>query len=94
MNLREIYLEIHPEEIAYVNAIFESYEGVGVVRTMDRKKALVVVLVVDDFSSTARAILSSLEKEIYLKEVPRPAEIGEDWLLQELKVQGLKSSRA
>lgn len=92
MNLHEIYLELRPEDIAYVNAIFESYEGVGIVRTMDRKKALVVVLVLGDFLSTARSILTSLENDIPLNQVPRPAEIGEDWLLKELKVEGLKGT--
>ncbi|MBI2360424.1 MAG: DUF4911 domain-containing protein, partial [Deltaproteobacteria bacterium] len=42
MELHEIYLAIHPKDIAYVKFIFESYEGVGVVRTVDRKKSIIV----------------------------------------------------
>jgi hypothetical protein len=99
----QIYLEIRPEEIAYVKFVFESYEGVGIIRTVlrqaqhgersrtiDRKKAVIVALVVDDFLPVARAILDSLKREISLTEIPPPADIGDDWLMQELKVEGLK----
>ncbi len=84
MNLHEIYLEIRPEDIAYVKFIFESYEGVGIIRTIDRKKAVIVLMAVQDFLGTARCILDSLKKEVPLTEVPQPTEIGDDWLLNEL----------
>ncbi len=106
MELLEIYLEIRPEDIAYVKFIFESYEGVGIVRTVlrqaqhrtssepqsnseqsrtvGRAKAIIAVLVVDDFLEVARAVLASLKKDVPLAEVPRPEEIGDDWLMREL----------
>lgn len=86
MNLHEIYLELRPEDIAYVKFIFESYEGVGIIRTVERKKAVIVLLVVDDFLNVARSILDSLQKEVPLMEIPRPDDIGDDWLLRELAV--------
>lgn len=87
MSLHEIYLEIPPEEIAYVKFIFESYEGVGIIRTVERKKAVIVLMAMDDFLSTARSILTSLKNEVSLTEIPRPAEIGEDWLLRDLATE-------
>jgi len=97
MSLSEIYLELPPEEIAYVKFIFESYEGVGIIRTVlrqaqhseqsrtvDRKRAVIVLLAVDDFIGTARAILASLKDAVPLVEIPRPPQMGEDWLLREL----------
>ena len=86
MDLHEIYLELRPEDIAYVKFIFESYEGVGIIRTVERKKAVIVLLVVDDFLNVARSILDSLQKEVPLIEIPRPDDIGDDWLLRELAV--------
>ena len=86
MDLQEIYLELRPEDIAYVKFIFESYEGVGIIRTVERKKAVIVLLVVDDFLDVARSILDSLQKEVPLMEIPRPDDIGDDWLLRELAV--------
>ena len=45
----EIYLELPPADIAFVKFILESYEGVGVMRTIDRTKALVVLMIAADF---------------------------------------------
>jgi hypothetical protein len=87
MDIREIYLVIRPEDIAYVKFIFESYEGVGIIRTVDRKKATIVLLVVDDFVEVARHILTSVKSEVPLTEIPRPPDTGDDWLMNELATE-------
>ena len=87
MELHDIYLELPSEQIAYVKFIFESYEDVGIIRTVDRKKAIIVLLAMDDFLESARAILASLEKEIPLRQIPRPLSISDDWLMAELAVE-------
>ena len=84
MDLQEIYLEIAPEHIAYVKFIFESYEEVGIIRTADRKKAIIVLLAMRDFVDTAGKILDSIKKEIPLAEIPRPADLTDDWFMVEL----------
>jgi uncharacterized protein DUF4911 len=85
--VQDIYLETSPEDIAYIKFIFESYEEVGIIRTVDRKKSIIVLLAMDDFLDTARGILESLEREVPLIEVPRPAHIGDDWLMAELAAE-------
>ena len=87
MNWREIYLEIAPEDIAYVKFILESYEGVGIIRTVDRKKAIIVLLATDSFLSTARELVNALKQEIGLAEVARPADLSDDWLMSELATE-------
>ena len=87
MNLHEIYLEIPPEDIAYVKFIIESYETVGIIRTVDRRKAVIVFLVVEDFLPVARGLVAALHDEIQLREIPRPPEVGDDWLMNELAVE-------
>ena len=87
MELHEIYLEIRPEDIAYVKFIFESYESVGIIRTVERKKAVIVLLAVGDFLDVARSILTSLKNEVPLAEIPRPDDIGDDWLMRELATE-------
>jgi hypothetical protein len=84
MELRDIYLETLPEHIAYVKFIFESYEEVGIIRTIDRKKAIIVLLAMDDFLDTARSILDALKRDVALVEIPRPADVGDDWFMTEL----------
>ncbi len=87
MELHEIVLETPPEHIAYVKFIFESYEGVGIIRTVDRKKAIIVLLVAPDFTTVARRILQSLCRDLPLREIPRPVDMGADWLMAELATE-------
>lgn len=87
MELRDIYLEISPEHIAYIKFIFESYEEVGIIRTVDRKKAIIVLLAMSDFLDTARQILQSLKSEIPLREIARPTESNDDWFMAELAAE-------
>ena len=87
MHLREIFLDLLPEDIAYLKFIIESYEGVGIVRTVDQKRAIVDLLVVEDFMQTALSILASLQQEVSFAEIPRPPDIGEDWLLREMATE-------
>jgi len=47
----------------------ESYEGIGVMRTIDRAAARVVLIVAADFERDARAILESLRHEVPWEEV-------------------------
>lgn len=75
-----IYLSLPPREIAYVKFVFESYEGVGVVRTLDRRAATLVVLVAPDFLPDARAAIDALVAEGACHEVGPPAGFDGDWL--------------
>jgi hypothetical protein len=84
MELQALYLATPPQHIAYIKFIFESYEEVGIIRTVDRKKAVIVLLVVTDFVDTAHNILDSLKQEVPLAEIPRPADVSDDWLMAEL----------
>jgi Domain of unknown function (DUF4911) len=85
--MQEFYLEVAPEHIAYIKFIFESYEEVGIIRTVDRKKAIIVLLAMNDFVAVARAILASLEREVPLREIARPANVQDDWFMVELAAE-------
>ncbi|MET0690195.1 MAG: DUF4911 domain-containing protein [Candidatus Binatia bacterium] len=85
--MQEFYLEVAADHIAYIKFIFESYEEVGIIRTVDRKKAIIVLLAMNDFVGVARAILASLEKEIPLREIARPANVQDDWFMTELAAE-------
>ena len=77
-----IYLSLPPREIAYVKFLFESYEGVGVVRTIDRHRAVLVVLAVPDLEDVARDVVRALTAEGACREVtpeaPLPDLLGPD----------------
>jgi hypothetical protein len=76
-----IFLRLAAVDIALVKFVFESYEEVAVVRTLDRRAAVIVALVSEDFLAVARGIVADLQTRIPLDEIPRPADAGEDWLL-------------
>jgi Domain of unknown function (DUF4911) len=68
-----IYLRVAPRDIALLKFVVESYEGVGIVRTVDPTAAVIVVLVAPDFLATARSILASLAELVVWEEVSKPA---------------------
>ena len=59
-------LEINPREICYFNAIIESYEGLGNLRTINAEKGLVQLWVMPDFQIEALAVVESVAQEIGL----------------------------
>lgn len=79
--LQPLFLRVQPADIALIKFIFESYEGVAVVRTLDRHDAIIVVLVSEDFLDVAREIVRSLHEQVSFEEIPPPSNAGEDWLL-------------
>jgi hypothetical protein len=87
MGLFCIYLELPPEHIAYVKFVFESYEEVGIIRTVDRKNAVIVLLAMPDFIDTARKILDSIKNDVPLREIAPPADMQEDWFMAELSAE-------
>lgn len=79
--LIEVYVRLRPADIAYLKFIFESYETVGFLRTIDPRAAVLVVLLVPDFAEVGLAILDSVAREIELERVAKPADLGDDWLV-------------
>jgi len=75
-----IYLHLPPREIAYVKFLFESYEGVAVVRTLDRHAATLVVLVAPDFTAAVQAVVDTLVAEGACEVTDPPADFDGDWL--------------
>ncbi len=82
--IHPLYLRIAPADIALVKFLFESYEEVGIVRTVDRHTAIIVLLVVEDFLPVARAVLCDLQRQIECPEVEAPPIEIDDWLMREI----------
>lgn len=82
--LQPLFLHVEPSDIALIKFIFESYEGIAVVRTLDRHDAIIVVLVSEDFLEVARRIVQSLHEQVSFEEILPPSGAGDDWLLSVL----------
>jgi hypothetical protein len=76
-----IYLRVRRADITYIQLLIESYEGIGIVRTLDRHAAIIVVLAAPDFTGTVRDVLAEISWQIPCVEIAKPAVASEDWLL-------------
>lgn len=83
MELIDIYLRVERADIALIKCVIESYEELGIVRTIDNTKAIIVLLVVPDFLDDAWAALESLRQHMDWHQVPRPTAY-DDWLMEKM----------
>lgn len=58
---------VRPEDIGFLDATLEAYEGVAVIRTNDRTAGLVEFWVAPDFLSDFWRIVDDLSKEIEME---------------------------
>lgn len=86
-SIQAIYLQVRPVDIALVKFLFESYEEIAIVRTLDRRAAIIVVLVVPDFLPVARAVIAALGTQIDCAEMEAPAVEVDDWLMREIAAE-------
>jgi hypothetical protein len=78
----EIFLRVRRADIAYIKFLIESYEGVGIIRTLDRHAAIIVLLAAPDFAAPVRGIIAAIQQVVPCVEIPRPPVAATDWLLQ------------
>ena len=79
--LEPLFLIIPPQNIVLLKFALESYEGIGVLRTLHRDLAQVVILAVKDTIQTVHGLIASLKEELDIQIIPPPEDISEDWLL-------------
>jgi hypothetical protein len=80
-----IFLKLAPSDIVYLKAILESYDELGVLRTLDQKTGDVVILSLPDQRPELERLLASLANEIsltILDKAPGDQAPG-DWLVDE-----------
>jgi hypothetical protein len=65
-------LLIPPRDIGYFSGTIEAYDGVGLVRTVDPRRAVVEAMVPGDQRETFERILGFLEKQISIEVIARP----------------------
>ena len=68
-----IYLEVPRSQIVLLQVIFESYEGVAIVRTLSPVRSLVSLLFPPTQHATVLAVLHSIAQVIPWRMVPQPS---------------------
>ena len=71
---RAIYLEVPGSAIVLLQAYFESYEGVGIIRTLSVKKSLVCILTTASMFEDCCKILHAIRDQVPWRTVPKPEE--------------------
>ncbi|MCB0319293.1 MAG: DUF4911 domain-containing protein [Bdellovibrionales bacterium] len=58
-----VLLEVSRADIVFLQAIFESYEGLGTVRTMDKSIPVIAILSTQDMMPVVIEVLESLQQQ-------------------------------
>jgi hypothetical protein len=86
--IQPVFLRVHPRDIALAKFLIESYEDIAIVRTLDRREAVIVVLAVDDFVADVHAVVEDLCRMVPCEVIPPPPDAGDDWLLAAMDEEG------
>jgi hypothetical protein len=60
-------IEVDKKDIAYIVSIFDGYDDLAVVRTLDASRGLIELLVSPDYMEDTRKLIDALSKEIPLR---------------------------
>jgi len=66
------YLRVERREIAFIKFIFEAYDGLAVLETLDPKAGIVVFHIAPGCERDVDAILQDLKREILIEPAPAP----------------------
>ena len=57
-------IEVDKKDIAYIVSIFEGYENLAVVRTLDPSRGIIELMISPDYLEDTRQLIKALAKEI------------------------------
>lgn len=60
----DIYIQVKPNNITFVNKIMEGYEYLGMVSTIDREKGILIIRSTPDFYAEVLDIINNLPIEV------------------------------
>jgi hypothetical protein len=60
-------IEVDKKDIAYIISIFDGYENLAVVRTLDSSRGLIELLISPSYLEDTRKLIDALSKEIPLR---------------------------
>jgi hypothetical protein len=67
-------IEVDKKDIAYIVSIFEGYDHLAVVRTIDPARGLIELMISPDFLEDTRKLTEALAKEITFQ--PQPIDLS------------------
>lgn len=71
-NLSPIFLKINPESIVRLKFVLESYEHLGVLRTLRKEDGILAIFALEDTRAEAEKVLDALALELASVDTPSP----------------------
>ena len=62
-------LEVDKKEIAYIVSVFEGYDHLAIVRTVDAEQSIIELIISPDYLGDARQLVHALSKEVHIKKI-------------------------
>ena len=62
-------LEVDKIEIAYIVSVFEGYDNLAVVRTVDPAQSIIELIISPDYLEDTKQLINALSKEVYIKKI-------------------------
>ena len=62
-------LEVDIKEIAYIVSVFEGYDNLAVVRTVDPAHSIIELIISPDYLEDTKQLINALSKEVYIKKL-------------------------
>ena len=62
-------LEVDKKEITYIVSIFEGYDNLAIVRTVDSSKSVIELMISPDYLEDTKQLIDALSQKIYLRKI-------------------------
>lgn len=69
-------LEVDKKEIAYIVSIFEGYDNLAIVRTVNAEQSIIELIISPDYLEDTRRLVHALSKELYIKVLKHPKRLN------------------
>ena len=62
-------LEVDKKEIAYIVSVFEGYDNLAIVRTVDAEQSIIELIISPDYLRDTRQLVHAVSKEVHIKKI-------------------------
>ena len=62
-------LEVDKKEISYIVSVFEGYDNLAIVRTVDAEQSIIELIISPDYLGDTRQLVHALSKEVHIKKI-------------------------
>ena len=73
LRCKDLYFRVDRRRISYLRFIFESYDGIGMITTINPHRGIIVIRVAPGCESEVDGLIDSLKHRIRMEPVPQSA---------------------